>query len=1155
MFVDRIELRNFKSFRDSKIRLVNGVSCIIGPNGSGKSNIADALSFAFGESRFRSMRVKKSSDLIFHNAKAGEAVVEFREGEKTHSVKRALRRDGKARYLLDGKRVKKYVIDEFLAKHNVSLNNFIKQGEVQRIVEMSGAERREMIDFVANISEYEEKKKEALNELGKVEATLREARAVLGDKEGYLSELKAEKEAAEKYLAYEKECKSCKATIAGMEVEKLEEEFKELIEKTGKADEEEKGLAERLEKIEEDLKKASEEKDEVNEEIASRSRGRSLEVQREIQEYSNALERAKSVVEEKREARKRLEERLREKKAELTRASGELEGVERQLKGAREELENVRKILEKEQEKLDALLAKEKTFSKDFIDAKKTVQECEEGMSQARERLSELQGELKSLETSRELKEKELERLKRGVAGEDFEQQKNELERVEKNAEKELRAFDERSGNLFKKESELNARNDALEKELLEAKEKVSEHRGRLQHAGSKSLSNAQAAQELKESVGGVLGTVRELCSFPDEYAVPIATALGSRADFLVVESVDAAGKAIDYLKKNGLGRLSFIPLDKIRGRPLDEEEKALAKKEGAVKHLIDLLEFETAYSKAMQYVCGDTLVMESFASAKKLVRKARLVTMQGDLLESSGLVTGGKKARKTDAFAEKAALEKWSKKAEELAAERESVMQSLQALREEVNEFRKERAQAEVALKEAQIRKQNVLDREKAWLAQNEDVDAACKQLKKEVKGCREKEAEKEGEKRSLIKKMSDLNVKLLNAKQKVDVEAETKFGTLLKEKQHRVGELRIAVKQAEADSETQKTKKEVLKRQADSVKRQLDDFKAEDEDAKKALDAADETIKDARKNIGELKKEQNEIGKGLSELTEKREALTKKTEKLENERAHARNDLDKINTGRRSADLRKAQVETKLADSKARLQEFEGVERVEGKSRVWLISRSNELKDEMSEMGAVNMRAIETYADKVADLEKQRERVEVLEKEKEAVNTIISEIDRKKTNTFLKAFDAVNEAFQKLFSKIFSGKGTLYLENPDNPLEGGLTIQVELTNKEIMYLELMSGGEKSLIALLYLFAIQSANPSSVYVLDEADAALDQENSRKLASLLKALSEDSQFIVVTHNENVYKAADCLVGVAMHGKQGSKVVEVNLKEAKKLANQ
>jgi len=169
--------------------------------------------------------------------------------------------------------------------------------------------------------------------------------------------------------------------------------------------------------------------------------------------------------------------------------------------------------------------------------------------------------------------------------------------------------------------------------------------------------------------------------------------------------------------------------------------------------------------------------------------------------------------------------------------------------------------------------------------------------------------------------------------------------------------------------------------------------------------------------------------------------------------------------------------------------------------------------------------------------------------------VMAIMEAIDRKKTATFMKAFDEVNDSFQKLFSKIFTGNGMLYLENPDNPLDGGLTIQVELTNKEVMYLELMSGGGKSLIALLFLFAIQSANPSSVYILDEADAALDQENSRKLAALLKALSRESQFIVVTHNENVYKAADCLIGVAMHGRQGSKVVEVNLNDAKKLVNE
>jgi len=1120
------------------------------------SNVVDALMFAFGESRLRSMRVKKSTDLIFHNAKAGEAVVEFREGDKTHPVKRALKRDGKTRYLLDGKRVKKYVIDEFLAKHNISMNNVIKQGEVQRIVEMSGNERRELIDFVANISEYEEKKEEALKELAKVEATLKEARLVLSDKEGFLAELKAEKEAAEKYVAYDKEFKECRATTAETDAAALEKEFKELIEKAGKADEQENALKARLKEVEAALEKTDREKDEVNGEITERSRGRNLEVQREMQEYFNALERAKAVIEDKREVRKRLEERLRDKNVEVTRAGGELQGVERLLKTAEEELESISKILDSEEGKLNALQSKEKTFSQEFLDAKKTIQECEEGMAKARERLGELQGELAALQATKDAKEKELERLRRGFAGEDFEQQKKELERLENAAQKELGAIDRRGNELFERENKLNQRNAEIEEKLLEAKEKVSEHRGRLQHAGTKGLSEAQAAQELKENVEGVYGTVRELCSFPEEYAVPVAVALANRLGFIVVADVDAAGKAIDYLKRNDLGRLSFIPLNKIKARPLNAEEKALAKKPGAIRHLIDLLKYDSTHEKAMQYACGNTLLMESFDDAKKLVRKARLVTLKGELLESSGLVTGGKRSGKAeDAFAEKAALDKWSKQVERTAAEREAAMQSLQALRDEVNAFRKDRTQAEVALKEVQIRKQNRLDREKSWLSQNADVEKACNDLKKEAKACESQAEEKGGEKSALIRRMSELNVKLLNAKQKVDVEAEQKFGNLLKEKQHQVGELKIALKQREVEADSQKTKKKVLEGQLASLKRQLDDFKAEDDDARKAMDAADETIKDSRKQISALKEEQKELSKGFEELVDKREALAKKAEKLEGNRAHARNELDDLDTGRRSTDARKVQVKTRLADAKARLAEFAGVKCLQGKTRVWLISRANELDDLIKEMGAVNLRAIETYSHKAADLEKQQERVGILEKERTAVMAIMEAIDRKKTATFMKAFDEVNDSFQKLFSKIFTGNGMLYLENPDNPLDGGLTIQVELTNKEVMYLELMSGGEKSLIALLFLFAIQSANPSSVYILDEADAALDQENSRKLAALLKALSRESQFIVVTHNENVYKAADCLIGVAMHGRQGSKVVEVNLNDAKKLVNE
>ncbi|MBI4406380.1 AAA family ATPase, partial [Candidatus Micrarchaeota archaeon] len=248
----------------------------------------------------------------------------------------------------------------------------------------------------------------------------------------------------------------------------------------------------------------------------------------------------------------------------------------------------------------------------------------------------------------------------------------------------------------------------------------------------------------------------------------------------------------------------------------------------------------------------------------------------------------------------------------------------------------------------------------------------------------------------------------------------------------------------------------------------------------------------------------------------------------------------------------VRKAVVETNLQNLKAEYGPFENLEipqreTLTEESKPVLIARSRELQADIESIGNVNLRALELFDVKAKELEEQRSRVDQLKTEKESVLKLIDEIEGKKILTFAAAFNVINNNFKTLFKQVFRGNGELYLENSENPFLGGLTIKVQFENKEVKYLELMSGGEKSLVALMFLFAIQSYNPASVYILDEADAALDQENSRKLSQLLKQLSRESQFLVVSHNQTVFKEADSLAGVAM-GDSGSVLVEVKLQE-------
>ncbi|MBI4361034.1 AAA family ATPase [Candidatus Micrarchaeota archaeon] len=1129
------------------------------------SNIVDGLMFAFGEMRLKSLRVKSTKDLIFKNANVAEVRVllaeddarDFTVGEVeergkkrrifpkgVHEVARLIRKDGKTKYVLDGKAVKKYVIEDFLSKHSLSLYNVIKQGEVQRIVEMNSRDRRTLIDFVANVSEYEDKKGEALGELATVDSRLREAQTVFAEKEGYLKELAEDKKNAETYLKLEEDVKTLSATLLHVDVKSLERQFEALVSSNLDYRNKVEALQANIKSLEAGIDAAHQEKDRLNQTIMEKSHGRERELQRAIDALAAAIDSGKAVILDKKEQLKRLREKRKTVALDHQKAGNEVKGFDQQRKTLAEDVESVKKTLERDQGELNALLGKSEKLSSSFFDARKRMQKYEQDMQAAKDALNALQAEMSKQEEIQKVKEQELARLKKGLF-DDFSPRKKELLHALKNAESALRPFDRALREHFEQEKALNQRVPALEDLWLDLKEKIAETEGRLRLASDFSSAGLEAVMRLREKNEGIYGTLGELIRYSSKYSVPVGVALGNRLQYVVVDSVKTAGTVIDYLKKNNLGRVSFIPLDKIHSPPAEEK---LADKPGAAGMLLDLLEFDSMYRKAVQYACANTVVFDSFDAASKLAGKARMVTLGGELFEPSGLVSGGKSKEKINAYAEQAKLAEYQKKFEKIKGEKESVVSELYALREAMSEERKKKAEAELQFKRVELELEHVQQSEKAVAEQQKDVHAAIRSLESEIAQSRKVVEQADEDRGSWVKALSDLNVAYLDAKQLVDVEKEQHFGSLVKEKEHKVSELKITSAKLENELRALDTQKNLYARQYAGVEKELSELNREEDAGQAAIQEAEAKVAQARTELQEKTLEQKSLSKELSEFIEKREALEKKAMALGNEKGKLQLTLEKLSLEKQDSELKRVAVETKLLDLKAQFEQFQGVQIIQNKTdkdKGDLLLRKKESEEKLRAMGQINLRALELYDQKVEELQRQKTRVVQLENEKNTVLLLIEEIESKKKATFMEVFHDINSAFKKLFKTIFKGDGTLFLENPDLPFEGGLTIQVQLENKEIKYLELMSGGEKSLIALLFLFAIQSKNPSSIYILDEADAALDQENSRKLALLLKQLATQTQFLVVSHNDTLYKHADCLVGVSM-GPEGSNLVEVRL---------
>jgi len=1152
MFVQNIALRNFKSFKKADVRLEPGFNCIVGPNGSGKSNIVDGMLFSFGESSFKAMRVRKTRDLIFYDAQIAEVAVTLSDGRGTHEIKRLIRKDGKIKYALDSRRVKKQVIEEFLSKHGLSLEHVIKQGEVQRIVEMNSKDRRQLIDFVANVSEYESKKKEAIGELDKVQSRLGEAQAIFGEKEGFLRELEQDKKNAEKFMRLDAVLKRIRATLLTIDVRALDKQFESLVNAAIDSNSKIKALEKSIAEIDGQIAVKQKRAEEINKEIIARGQGRELELQREITALEGAIEQARSRVEEKKRDIAAAQTELNSLLLEKQRAGDEVKGAAQRIRDVSAELNAVQELLKREQADFNALTKQSDSFSSGYHAARQEMERLESDMDAVNKTLQDLHVSVETQKKQQSLLEAEASRLLAGEFG-SWDSQKKALEENISNLEHEVKSREKRVNDLFNREKELNERLQTLDDAILEARERVSESEVRLRAAGDVGGKAVEAVMALRERMKGIHGTLQELIGFDAKYSLPISVALGPRLQYVVADSVKTAGKVIDYLKENRLGRLSFIPLDKIEARALSREERGLEKEKGAVGFLIDLIEFDGRFKKAMEYVCANTLVMRDFETAEGLIHQARLVTMGGELIEQSGLVSGGHSSEKVNAFVEMKALREWQEKLEKTKVAKEGVWQELKQLQGEASEARKAKAEVELRLKVAQLEEANAISQEKIELEKKKDVRAAADKLRAEAKTLAEKSGKGDDERRDLLRKLSELNTRFLSAKERVDLDREKTLGTRVKEKEHKLSELRIqnsdfanqlAARQAELTS---------YAKQLQLVEKQEAALKGRLSDAEKDSQEADVSIKKNRASLKEKNEEQKKTSSALRELWEEREFVEQGIKNLGNEKAGFQFALEeKIKPGKQELELKRVAIEERLKNAKAALGEFEGIQVIEEQAdedaKPFLLLEEKKTQDAIMELGPINLKAIQEYDRRRLELETQKQRVEQLKIEREAVLNIITEIDGKKISVFMKTFEAINANFQVLFKTVFPGKGTLFLENPENPFEGGLTIQVQLENREVKYLELMSGGEKSLVALMFLFSIQGVRPSGIYVLDEADAALDQQNSLKLSDLLRALSKTTQFIVVTHNEAVFKNADCLVGIAMNGREGSKCVEVKLKE-------
>ena len=1164
MYIKQLEIDNFKSFANkSEIPLLKGFTTVSGPNGSGKSNIIDSVLFALGLANASELRAENLSHFISTYTKRNDAFVKVTFGDTENgedlTIGRKIRKTSQgyaSTYYINDSVTTLTNVHAVLEKYNVTPNsyNVMMQGDVMGITNCTPKNRRKIIDEIAGIADFDRRIEQATNELETVEQRVERSTVILNEVDNRLEQLKEEREVALKYQKLREEKQGLESQVSKVrffDIKKsLEKAHENILDFTKKKKEEEvknKDLDERLNLIKQKYQEISElvkEKGEAQQiELKKREEALKGEIDRKenatnyadkqihdglrsIENAKNGIENFKKKIEDfklkiklKDDEIAVIKENTKTREAELKKILEDMTGLNATADQHIEKRNNLRKQLEdlkdEETKLIQAKLPLEselKTLQRDLEDAK--------------EKLAELTEMKTNFVANQDLKKTLVDQLQKEMA--DF-------KIIQQNAMHDL-------------DTTKNEIND-LNYNIQMASRKIAVMETKKQMAEDSNFGRA-VDTIMNARLRGVHAPLVKLGTVDKEYSVAMEVAFGGRMAHIVVDDEHVAGVAIELLKSSNAGRATFIPLNKIKQAPTRLQ---LPKDKGVIDFAINLVDFDDEYIDAFYYAVGDTIVVEDLESAKRLIGKYRMVTLQGELLEKSGSMTGGTRLRTGLSFSQndddelnkfKDRLKDMEQKLASLENKKSSLETKLEDVRGKYSDALSEFSKSKVELdnmNQNYANSENILKEKADFIASAEPkiVELNNKLDKLEEKNvkiyddmtvCQEQIEEVE-------KLINDKDLKDLKEKTE-GVETEIKrLQTKLMTAENDKNELNRQISFHDNLIETKN--EEIVNIEHNNVKLEEDKkrYKNDIVELNKKMETLHEQIVQIEEKLGKLLKERDEINAELIEL-EKQKHI-----KLA--------DIDRIAEQIESFKARRRELEPQLESARKDLEDAgEDVAKLEPIeiSIEEITSKIQRLEKRMAELGDVNMRALVAYDEVLARQSELKEQIETLSKERKEILERMQGYEQLKKETFMKTYNHINENFKEVFHQLSEGEGELKLECPDDPLSGGMTIEAQPRDKKLQRLESMSGGEKSLTALAFVFAIQRYMPSPFYAFDEVDASLDTMNVERIAQMVQNQSKDTQFIVVSHRRPMIESANRTLGVTQKEKGITKVTGIKLRD-------
>jgi len=1131
-YITNLKLRGFKSFNNhTNLQFGSGFNCIAGANGSGKSNVLDALCFVLGRLSTKSIRADNYGELIYtkdgKRSKGGFVSITFDNKSGIFGVPaskvelvREITAAGKTKYWLNGKRATRTQVLELLELSQIRPegHNIILQGDISSFITMSGKDKRKLIEEIAGIGVYERKKDSALKELGKVEVKLRDVQIVMNEKKTYLNSLEDDKKTAEKYQSYLSEEKSAKSTELNL---KLKQFMSKKQTMSSKLETVEKKRSKFKSQIDESTKKIDfiEGKiDDIEGKIEKKGGEEQLEIQKVIENLKFDIENGKSLVKSSNNEIRRIDERKKQLDKNLSNISGKIKFKKNDLKALNTKLEtlssrenSIKKSLGVSGLSVDDL--------EDQIDKKELIiSELESKKLSYTEEKASLKGTLEVLS----LKISSLsETLKDVIILEKRIEKTKDIKNHYKNTIIEINSLSDRDSEIFTEIKEFR-------KKMLDEESQLTKLQFEL-NASHDALMRDKAIGAIlryKGKLGEIYGTVAQLGEVDEEYSTALKVAAGGRLKNIVVKDERVAIKCLNYLREKRLGIATFLPLNKLNVY----SQKSVPIGNGVVGMAHDLVKADFKFKKVFENILGNTIILNDTETAKRLgIGKYQMVTLEGDIFSRSGSISGGYRRETSLAF---------SKKTND--GEIEKLMKTVDKIRTKVKSLEKERDSIDKEL--IKLRKlKSEIESGMGVLTDPEESSAELKNrlsnliYEQKQSSSRLKLIEKNFEKLSESLQKTKIERNSLKSKSK-----ELKFGKKKKE----LDKLESNRSNLNAEIATiEATIENALLPENENISKVILELEKEKVEFNTQIKNEGENVKTKSSRLKNMEQTEKEFYGQLKKLFVEK---NKFGDLLKRERASIRQ-IEMSGLGENeefnSLNIAIAKIDSELSSVKEEIEPYSNIKTLPFLKTIQATKQKQaEMRNKVNSLGNVNMKALEIYEDVRKEWEKLNWRVTKLDTERQSIADVINTIESKKKHVFMNTFNKISTNFARIYSNINNDlvRGEVILENEENPFDGGVMIKVIKPGANS--LTALSGGERAMVAISFLFAIAEFNPSPFYLLDEIDAPLDGVNVTKMAELLKEYAKKSQLIIISHKDSVMSSAELLHGIWMNKKRGESFI-------------